>query len=60
MKDDKTQTQLLNEIVNLLKPISELSEHYSRIINHDIENEKLISHLKKTRTAQGEMKKKYE
>jgi hypothetical protein len=60
MKDDKTQTQLLNEIVNLLKPISELSEHYSRIINDDIENEKLIFHLKKTRTAQGEMKKKYE
>ncbi len=60
MKDDKTQTQLLNEIVNLLKPISELSKHYSRIINDDIENEKLISQLKKTRTAQGEMKKKYE
>lgn len=60
MKDDKTQTQLLNEIANLLKPISELSKHYSRIINDDIENEKLISQLKKTRTAQGEMKKKYE
>ena len=51
MKDDKTQTQLLNEIVELLKPISELSNHYSRILNKDIENEKLISPLKTTRTA---------
>ena len=40
MKDDKTQTQLLKEIVELLKPISELSNHYSRILNKDIENEK--------------------
>ena len=60
MKDDKTQTQLLNEIVELLKPISELSNHYSRILNKDIENEKLISSLKTTRTAEGEMKKQYE
>jgi hypothetical protein len=60
MKDDKTQTQLLNEIVELLKPISELSNHYSRILNKDIENEKLISPLKATRTAEGEMKKQYE
>ena len=60
MIDDKTQTQLLNEIVNLLKPISELSNHYSRILNKDIENEKLISPLKTTRTAEGEMKKQYE
>jgi hypothetical protein len=51
---------LLNEIVELLKPISELSNHYSRILNKDIENEKLISPLKTTRTAEGEMKKQYE
>ena len=60
MKDDKTQTQLLNEIVNLLKPISELSKHYSRLLNDDVEKEKLISHLKITRTAEGEMKKQYD
>tara|TARA_B100000900_G_scaffold413886_1_gene438958 strand:- start:250 stop:432 length:183 start_codon:yes stop_codon:yes gene_type:complete len=60
MKDDKTQTQLLNEIVNLLKPISELSKHYSRVLNDDVEKEKSISHLKITRTAEGEMKKQYD
>ena len=60
MKDDKSQIQLLKEIVKLLKPISELSKHYSGILNDDIENEKLISHLKITRTAEGEMKKQYD
>ena len=60
MKDDKTQTQLLNEIVNLLKPISELSKHYTRILNDNVEKEKLLSYLKITRTAEGEMKKQYD
>ncbi len=53
MKDDKTQTQLLSEIVELLKPISELSKYYSKILSDDIKNEKRISPLKKTRTAEG-------
>ena len=60
MKDDKTQKQLLSEIVELLKPISELSKYYSKILSDDIKNQKIISPLKKTRTAEGEMKKQYE
>ena len=44
MKDDKTQ--LLNEIINLLKPISGLSKHYSRIINDNVEKKNYYLILK--------------
>ena len=57
MKNDKTERELLEEIINLLKPISKLSTHYNNIIKDEIDKEKSISHLKYTRTAAGEMKK---
>tara|TARA_Y100000768_G_scaffold88116_1_gene63191 strand:+ start:654 stop:836 length:183 start_codon:yes stop_codon:yes gene_type:complete len=57
MKNDKTQIQLLQEIADLLRPISNLSKHYNKIIKDDIEREKSIAHLKVTRTAEQEMKK---
>ncbi len=37
MKNDKTETELLEEIINLLKPISKLSTHYNNIIKDEID-----------------------
>mgnify|MGYP001264183594 FL=1 len=57
MNYEKTEKELLKEIIELLKPISMLSDHYNEMINNDVEKKKSFSHLKKTRTASGEMKK---
>ena len=39
MKNDKTQIQLLQEIADLLRPISNLSKHYNKIIKDEAERE---------------------
>ncbi|MBK78942.1 MAG: hypothetical protein CMC88_07815 [Flavobacteriaceae bacterium] len=57
MKKDKTQIQLLEEIADLLRPISNLSRHYNKMIKEEAEKEKSIALLKVTRTAAQEMKK---
>jgi hypothetical protein len=57
MKNDKTQIQLLQEIVDLLRPISNLSKHYNEIIKDEAEKEMSVAPLKVTRTAEQEMKK---
>ena len=57
MKNDKTQIQLLQEISDLLRPISNLSKHYNEIIKDEAEKEMSVAPLKVTRTAEQEMKK---
>ena len=57
MNYEKTEKELLKEIIELLRPISMLSDHYNEMINSDVEIKKSISHLTLTRTAAGEMKK---
>ena len=57
MKNDKTQIQLLQEIADLLRPISNLSKHYNEIIKDEAKKEMSVAPLKVTRTAEQEMKK---
>ena len=57
MKNDNNEIELLKQIIELLKPISKLSDHYNNVIENEKDKEESISHLKYTRTAAGEMKK---
>ena len=57
MKNDNNEIELLEQIIELLKPISKLSDHYNNVIENGKDKEESISHLKCTRTAAGEMKK---
>ncbi len=57
-KSKKTQLELLQEIVDLLTPVSNLSRYQIQKINEQIAKEQ--SPLKQTKTAESEMKKEAE
>ena len=61
MSKKPTQAETLQEIKELLVPISNLSRFYIQKINEQIEADKKAKEdpLKQTKTAEGEMKRKY-
>ena len=56
----KTQTDLLQEIVDLLTPINNLAIYEIGKINKKLNAKAAVAHLKKTKTAEDEMKKEAE
>ena len=61
MSKKPTQAETLQEIKELLVPISNLSRFYIQKINEQIEADKKEREdpIKQTKTAEGEMKKRY-
>ncbi len=56
----KPQAELLEQLIELMTPVSNLARYQIQKINEQIAEQQKLADIKKTRTAANEMKKEYD